>query len=138
MEIAIRWRSYPPLFAVSALTLLPAATVWAAALLQAARLGHPLDQLVAPPATAVARLAFVGLLTLGPALAALAGFLAIVDLETTIGHWELGLRLRLPSPPWSGVQVAALLSCALAALLFAAMTGHLAADCFFGGDCGWG
>jgi hypothetical protein len=129
------------LLPLALLAVLPAVLLWAAAIAQSIGLGHPLDRLPAPAsaATRLDRLLLLGavwMLSLGGPLAAFAGsLLALVDAELRVEPWELSARLRLPAPPWERSQVTALLLLALGALLFAAMAGHLAADCLLGGDC---
>jgi hypothetical protein len=73
-----------------------------------------------------------------PLAAALLGALATVAFELRIASWEITARLRLPVPPWTLPQVVAVTLLVLGAMLFLAMAGHLAADCFFGTDCAAG
>lgn len=70
-----------------------------------------------------------------PIVAVLAGALATISFELRIINWEITASLRLPTPPWTLTQVAAGLVLVVGAILFAAMAGHLAADCLFGTDC---
>jgi hypothetical protein len=82
------------------------------------------------------RLAVFWAITLGgPMLALLAGGAATLDAELRIEHWEVSGRVRIAAPRWTGYRLLALGVVAVAALLFIAMAGHLAADCLIGGDC---
>jgi hypothetical protein len=70
-----------------------------------------------------------------PIVAVLAGALATISFELRIINWEITATLRLPTPPWTLAQLAAGVLLLVSAVLFAAMAGHLTADCLFGTDC---
>jgi hypothetical protein len=138
----LRWRAAPRLLVLALVAALPTLLVWVAAIGQSVGLGRPLDLLPIPAAapTRLDRLLLLGtvwLLTLGCPLAAFVlGVLGLVDAELHIAAWEITVRVRLPAPPWSWLSLLALLLIGVSAALFAAMAGHLAADCLLGGDCG--
>ena len=103
---------------------------------------HAHPEHAALPATATSRLehllllaTFLSVMLVFPIVAALAGALATISFELRIVNWEITARLRLPTPPWTLAQVTAGLLLVVGAVLFAAMVGHLAADCLFGTDC---
>ncbi|HLZ30009.1 MAG TPA: hypothetical protein VKV73_22025 [Chloroflexota bacterium] len=70
-----------------------------------------------------------------PVLAVLSSVLATISFDLQIAKWEITARMRLPAPPWTLAQLAAVILLLLGAALFVAMAGHLAADCVFGADC---
>ena len=136
-----RWRATPSLALVAVLATTPAILLWAAALAGSLGFGHPLEALPAPAAapTRLDRLLTLGIFLAvtvgGPLLAFVLSALAIADAEVRVEHWEISARLRVPAPPWHLAQLLALLLLVAGALLFAAMVGHLAADCLLAGDC---
>jgi hypothetical protein len=137
----LRWQSRPWLVLLALAALAPAVTIWAAALVNSLGLAHMLALLPAP-ATATSRPERLLLMdafltvTLGlPVLAVLAGVLATISFDLRITNWEITVSLRLPAPPWTLAQLAAVVLLLVGAALFVAMAGHLAADCLLGTDC---
>jgi hypothetical protein len=119
----------------------PTVALWLAGLAESLGLTRILATLPVP-ATAPSRperlllvALFMSLMLVLPVLAVLAGALATISFEVRIVNWEITASLRFPTPPWTLTQWAAGLLLVAAALLFAAMAGHLAADCLFGTDC---
>jgi hypothetical protein len=126
---------------VALATLVPAGVLWAAALADSLGVTHVLTY-VPVPATATSRLerlllvdTFLTATLVLPLLAVLSGVLATVSFELRIASWEITARLRLPTPPWTLVQLAAIVLIVFGAALFLAMAGHLGADCVLGTDC---
>ena len=138
MIASLRWHAAPRLLWLVPLTLIPALAIWAAAIVESLGLGRPLSSFASLiPATHLGHALELGVTVGGPLLAAALCLLALAEAEVRLGEWEIAARLRLPAPPWSRAQVVAGLLFAIGALLFLAMTGHLAADCVLGGDCPW-
>jgi hypothetical protein len=141
MPLRLHWQPRPWLTALAFLALVPAATLWVAALADSLGITRTLAMLPVPAAAAtrperVLLLAiFLGVMLVLPIVAMLAGALATISFELRIINWEITATLRLPAPPWSVTQVAAVVLLLLAAVLFTAMAGHLAADCLVGTDC---
>ena len=141
VPLHLHWQSRPSLVFLALAALLPATVLWAAALANSLGITHLVAYLPAP-ATATSRPerlllidAFLTLTLALPLLAVLSGLLATVSFDLRITSWEITAKLRLPSPPWTLVQLAAAALLLLGSLLFLAMAGHLAADCVFGTDC---
>ena len=141
MPLLLRWRPRPWLTPFAFLALVPAAALWVAALADSLGLTRTLAMLPVP-ATATSRperlvllATFLSVMLVLPTVAVLAGALATISFELRIINWEVTANLRLPTPPWTLTQVAAGLLLLVGAVLFAAMAGHLAADCMFGMDC---
>ena len=123
------------------IALTPAMALWAAALADSLGITHVLTGL-AVPATASSRAerlllldAFLTLMLVFPLVAALSTLLATVSFDLRIANWEITASLRLPPPPWTLWQLVAAAFLLVAAMLFVAMAGHLAADCILGTDC---
>jgi hypothetical protein len=117
------------------------AALWAAALANSLGIAHMLAVLPAPVA-ATSRLerllvmdAFLTVTLVLPILAVLSGALATISFDLRITNWEITANLRLPAPPWTLAQFAAVVFLLVGATLFVAMAGHLVADCVFGTDC---
>jgi hypothetical protein len=141
VPLLLRWRPRPWLTPFAFLALVPAAALWVAALADSLGLTRTLA-LLPVPATATSRpdrlvllATFLSVMLVLPIVAVLASALATISLELRIINWEITANLRLPTPPWTLTQVAAGLLLLVGAVLFAAMAGHLAADCMFGTDC---
>ena len=140
-QMHLRWQPRAWLLGVAILALLPAAAVWGAAVGDSLGITHLLTALPTPSEASsrperLMLLATFLVTTLGlPVLAVLAGALAILALELQVFRWEMTARLRLPALPWTVQQLVALVLLLVAAGLFTAMAGHLAADCLFGTDC---
>ena len=141
MPLSLRWQPRRWLMVVALAAVVPAGLLWAAALADSLGITHVLMSLPVPAAATSRpeRLllldVFLMIMVVLPLLAALSGLLATVALELRISNWQVTARLRLPTPPWTIVQLAAVLLLLLGAILFLAMAGHLAADCIFGTDC---
>lgn len=121
--------------------LAPAIVLWAAALADSLGVTHLLNQLPVPT-TASSRAerlllldTFLAVMLVFPLLAVLSTVLATVSFDLRVTSWEITVRLRLPSPPWSLPQLVSAALLAVAAILFVAMAGHLVADCVLGTDC---
>ena len=141
MRVHLGWRPRPWLVAVALLAIVPATMLWAAALGDSLGLTHLLT-VIPTPSNAPSRperllllgtflVAMLGL----PGLAVLSGALAVLTFDLQLDRWEITARLRIPAPPWTLPQVVAVALLLVAAGLFMAMAGHLAADCLFGTDC---
>ena len=141
MLLRLRWQPRPWLTPLAFIALVPAALLWVAALADSLGLTRTLA-ILPTPATATSRperllllATFLSVMLVMPIVAVLAGALATMSFELRIINWEITASFRLPSPPWALRQVAAGLLLLAGAVLFAAMAGHLAADCLFGTDC---
>jgi hypothetical protein len=141
VQLHLRWLPRPWLLCVTLVALLPATFLWAAALADSLEITHVLAEVpVSATATSHAeRLllvdTFLTVMLAFPLLAVLASVLATISFDLRIANWEVTARLRLPAPPWTLPQLAAAAFLLVAAILFVAMAGHLAADCLFGTDC---
>jgi hypothetical protein len=119
----------------------PAAALWVAALADSLGLSRTLAMLPVPgmatsrPERLLLQATFLSVMLVLPIVAVLAGALATISFQFRIINREITASLRLPIPPWTLTQVAAGLVLLVGAILFAAMAGHLAADCLFGTDC---
>jgi len=141
VPLQLRWQPRPWLTPVAFLALVPAATLWLAALADSLGFTRILATLPVP-ATAPSRperllllAVFMSVTLMLPGMAVLAGAMATISFELRVVNWEITASLRFPTPPWTLTQWATGLLLVAAALLFAAMAGHLAADCLFGTDC---
>ena len=141
VQLHLRWKPRPWLVFVTLGALVPAIALWAAALGDSIGITRVLTDLPVPasatsrPARVLLVFAFLTVMLVFPFLSALASVLATVSFDLRVGNWEINARLRLPAPPWTLPQVVAAALLVVAAVLFVAMAGHLAADCFFGTDC---
>ena len=143
MEVPLRLRRqpHPWLVSVALAALVPAIALWATAMADSLRITHLLTVLPVP-ATATSRPerllllgTFLTVMLVFPLVAVLSGVLATISFDLRITEWEITARLRLPRPPWTLPQLVASILLLVAAILFVAMAGHLAADCVFGTDC---
>lgn len=141
MPLHLRWQPRPWLLFLALVALAPAASLWTASLANLVGIAHLLTYLPVPT-TATSRIerlmlvdTFLTATLVLPLLAVLCGVLATVSFDLRIASWEITARLRLPAPPWTLGQMAAVVLLLLGAALFVAMAGHLAADCVFGTDC---
>jgi len=137
---SLRWQARPWLLALGVATLVPELTIWSTAAMQALGLGRPyaaVAALLPPPDAALALRRAVGwsLTLVAPALAAMLSFLAYVDVELRAGRGEISGRLRLAAPSSRRARLLAALVLLAGLLLFSLMSGHLIADCVWGGDC---
>ena len=141
VALLLRWQPRPWLMPLAFLALVPAAALWLAALADSVGLTRTLAMLPVPsaatgrPERILLQATFLGVMLVLPVATVLACALATITFELRIINWEITASVRLPIPPWTLTQVAAALLLVVAAVLFAAMAGHLAADCLFGTDC---
>ena len=118
---ASRWLLVPVPFLAA-----PVAALWIGAALQAVGVGEPLDAMVAAlgplgrPEPAFGLVVFFAL----PAIAFALAFFAFVGGELGVADWTIDVRLRLPRPPWSAVDVIAALLLIFTALLTLAVAAH--------------
>jgi len=141
MPLHLRWQPRPWFVFLAITALAPSAFLWLAALANSLGITHVLTLLPAP-AAATSRSerlllldAFLTVMLVLPVVAVLSSVLATISFDLQITRWEITARLRLPAPPWTLAQLAAVVLLLLGAALFVAMAGHLAADCVFGADC---
>jgi hypothetical protein len=137
----LRWQSRPWLASLAFAAVAPAVAIWAVALANSLGIAHILALLPAPsaatsrPERLLLMDAFLTMTLVLPLVAVLAGVLATISFDLRITNWEITASVRLPVPPWTLAQLAAIVLLLVGATLFVAMAGHLAADCVFGTDC---
>ena len=141
VPLRLRWQPRPWLVLVALFALVPAIALWATAMADSLGITHLLTVLPVP-ATATNRLerllllgTFLTVTLVFPLLAVLSGVLATISFDLRITEWAITASLRLPRPAWTLPQLGATILLLVAAILFVAMAGHLAADCVFGTDC---
>ena len=141
MPLHLRWQPRPWLVWAALVALVPATALWATAIADSLGITRLLT-LLPVPATATNRPerllllgTFLTVTLVFPLLAVLSGVLATISFDLRISEWEITASLRLPRPPWTPRQLVATAILLVAAILFAAMAGHLAANCVFGTDC---
>jgi len=124
--VHVRWDASPWLLVPVPFLAAPAAALWTGAVLQSVGVGRPLDAIVAAlgPADRVGPMlglfVFFGL----PALAFAFAFFAFLGGELTVDDWIVNVRLRLPRPPWSAIDVIGALLLVFTALLTLAVAAH--------------
>jgi len=141
VPLHLRWQPRPRFAFLALAALAPVAALWAAALANSLGIAHMLAVLPAPvaatsrPERLLVMDAFLTVTLVLPILAVLSGALATIPFDLRITNWEITANLRLPAPPWTLAQFAAVVFLLVGATLFVAMAGHLVADCVFGTDC---
>ena len=122
----LRWDASPWLLIPVPLLAAPAAALWISAALQVLGVGRPLDAMAAAleplgrPEPAFGLIVFFGL----PAIAFALAFFGFFGGELGIADWTVDVRLRLPRPPWSAIDVIAALLLMFTALLTLAVAAH--------------
>jgi hypothetical protein len=96
--VHLRWDASPWLLVPVPFLAAPAAALWIGAALQMVGVGRSLDAMLA--------------------------FFAFFGGEVAVDDWTVDLRLRLPRPPWSAVDVIGALFLIFTALLTLAVAAH--------------
>jgi hypothetical protein len=124
--VHLRWDASPWLLVPVPFLAAPAAGLWIGAALQVVGVGRPLDAMVAAlgpvghPEPAFGLVVFFGL----PAVAFALAFFAFFGGEVVVDDWMVDVRLRLPKPPWSAIDVIGALLLMFTALLTLAIAAH--------------